>query len=61
MTRVVLTDSAKQDRLEIWLHIAPGLRYFPVGNYLILYEAMPDGITVVRVVHGARHLGWLLG
>jgi toxin ParE1/3/4 len=96
LTRVVLTDSAGQDRLDIWLYvaadnldaadhlldesdethrllagapglgrarddIAPGLRYFPVGNYLILYEALPDGITVVRLVHGARHLAWLLG
>lgn len=95
MTRVVLTDSAKQDRLDIWLYIAadnleaadrllddidetlrllagapglgrarddiaPGLRYFPVENYLILYETLPDGITVVRVVHGARHLPRLL-
>lgn len=96
MTRVVLTDSAKQDRLDIWIYvaadnldaadrlldeidealrllagapglgrarndIAPGLRYFPIGNYLILYEVLPEGITVVRLVHGARHLGWLLG
>jgi len=96
MTRVVLTDSAKQDRLDIWLYvaadnldaadrlldeiddtlcllagapslgrarddIAPGLRYFPIGNYLILYEALTDGITVVRLVHGARQLAWALG
>jgi toxin ParE1/3/4 len=96
MTRVVLTDAAKQDQLEIWLYIAadnpdaadrlldemdetlrllagapglgrvrddiaPGLRYFPIGNYLILYEALPDGITVVRLVHGARQLARLLG
>ena len=96
MTRVVLTDSARQDQLDIWLYvaadnpdaadrlldeidetlrllagapglgrarndIAPGLCYFPVGSYLILYEVLPDGITVVRLVHGARHLSWLLG
>lgn len=95
MTRVVLTDSAKQDQLDIWLYvaadnpdaadrlldeiddvlrllsgapglgrarddIAPGLRYFPVGNYLILYELLPDGITVVRLVHGARQLSRIL-
>jgi toxin ParE1/3/4 len=36
--------------------IAPGLRYFPVGNYLILYREIPNGIEVVRVVHGARRL-----
>ena len=96
MTRVVLTDSAKQDLLDVWLYIAadnpdaadrlldeidetlrllagapglgrarddiaPGLRYFPIGSYLILYEALPDGIMVVRLVHGARHLSRLLG
>ncbi|WP_373526622.1 type II toxin-antitoxin system RelE/ParE family toxin [Nostoc sp.] len=36
--------------------IAPGLRYFPVGRYLILYRNISEGIEVVRVVHGARHL-----
>ncbi len=36
--------------------IAPDLRYFPVGRYLILYKEIPGGIEVVRVVHGARHL-----
>jgi toxin ParE1/3/4 len=36
--------------------IAPGLRHFPVGSYLILYREIDDGIEVVRVVHGARRL-----
>ena len=36
--------------------IAPGLRHFPVGNYLILYREIAHGIEVVRVVHGARRL-----
>ncbi|KYC41102.1 plasmid stabilization protein [Scytonema hofmannii PCC 7110] len=36
--------------------IAPDLRYFPVGHYLILYREILNGIEVVRVVHGARHL-----
>jgi toxin ParE1/3/4 len=95
MTRVVLTDAARQDQLEIWLYIAadnpdaadrlldeidrtlrllagapglgrarddivPGLHCFPVGNYLILYEVIPEGINVVRLVHGARQLSLLL-
>jgi toxin ParE1/3/4 len=37
-----------------------GLRYFASGRYLILYSAREDGITVVRVLHGARHLPGLL-
>ena len=36
--------------------IARELRYRPVGNQLILYRVIPDGIEIVRVVHGARHL-----
>jgi toxin ParE1/3/4 len=34
--------------------LARGLRYYPVGNYLIFYTVGEDGITVVRVLHGAR-------
>jgi len=36
--------------------IRPGLRYFVVGEYLILYRIIEDGIEVVRVVHGRRDL-----
>jgi toxin ParE1/3/4 len=36
--------------------IAPGLRSYPVGNYLILYRAAPGRVEIVRVVHGARNL-----
>lgn len=36
--------------------IAPDLRYFVDGNYLILYREAAKGIEVVRVVHGARSL-----
>ena len=35
---------------------APDCRSFPVGRYLILYRPIPDGIEVVRVVHGSRRL-----
>jgi toxin ParE1/3/4 len=36
------------------------LRYFVSGRYLILCSAHEDGIVVVRVLHGARHLPDLL-
>ncbi len=36
--------------------IAPGLRYFTVGAYVILYREVPEGVEIVRVSHGARHL-----
>jgi toxin ParE1/3/4 len=31
-----------------------GLRCMPVGNYLIFYEPITDGIRILRVLHGAR-------
>ncbi len=34
--------------------LARGLRFYPVGNYLIFYTVGEDGIIVVRVLHGAR-------
>lgn len=34
--------------------LARGLRFYPVGNHLIFYTFAEDGITVVRVLHGAR-------
>jgi toxin ParE1/3/4 len=41
-----------QSRLEL----APSMRSFPVGNYLIFYQPIDNGIEVVRVLHGARDL-----
>lgn len=34
--------------------IARDLRYHPVGNHLLLYRVIREGIEIVRVVHGAR-------
>jgi len=39
--------------------LAPGLRSIPLGRYVIFYEVIPDGISIVRVLHGARDLGSL--
>ena len=36
--------------------IAKGVRHFPVGNYLILYRDIDDGVEIVRYVHGMRLL-----
>ena len=38
----------------------PGLRAFPVGNYIIFFEPIADGIELYRVLHGARNLDDLL-
>ena len=34
--------------------LALKLRFFPVDNYLIFYRPIPEGIEVIRVLHGAR-------
>lgn len=36
--------------------VAAGLRSLAVGNFLLLYQVIEDGIELVRVVHGARDL-----
>jgi toxin ParE1/3/4 len=36
-----------------------GLYQFVFGNYLIFYFPLPNGIEVIRVLHGARDLGRL--
>lgn len=36
--------------------IASEMRYFPYGNYLILYRNVENTLQIVRVVHGARFL-----
>ncbi len=37
--------------------LANGLRSFPMKPYVIYYEAIPGGIAVIRVLHGARDAG----
>jgi toxin ParE1/3/4 len=32
------------------------LRSFPIGDYLLFYRPMKDGIQLVRVLHGRRDL-----
>jgi toxin ParE1/3/4 len=36
--------------------LAPRLRFMPLGNYLIFYRPLPDGIEIVRLLHGARDI-----
>lgn len=36
--------------------LAPELRSFPVGDYLIFYVPLPDGIQVIRVLSGYRDI-----
>lgn len=34
----------------------PGCRSFTVGNYVIFFSHIDDGIEIVRVIHGSRDL-----
>lgn len=36
--------------------LAPGLRSFPFGRYVIFYNALDDGVDIVRLLHSARDL-----
>jgi toxin ParE1/3/4 len=36
--------------------LAKDMRSFPLGRYVIFYVVLPNGIEVVRVLHGARDL-----
>lgn len=36
--------------------LAPDLRSFAVGNFVIFYRPGSDGIQVIRVLHGARDI-----
>ena len=34
----------------------PGLRFFPMGSYLVFYRPLEDGVEIVRLLHGARDI-----
>ena len=34
--------------------VRPNLRMLAAGSYIVLYQKIPDGVEIVRVVHGAR-------
>ena len=36
--------------------LAPNLRSFPIGSYLIFYRPIEDGIQLIRILHGARDI-----
>ena len=40
--------------------LRPGLRYVPLGHYLILYRASESGVVIVRVLHARRDLAGLV-
>ncbi len=53
-TTKTLSDNPKLGRRRE--DISDGLRSLHVGNYIILYRPHADGVTVIRILHGARDL-----
>jgi toxin ParE1/3/4 len=37
--------------------LRPGLRCVTIGNYVIYFEPISDGVRILRVIHGARDIG----
>ncbi|MFQ4144497.1 type II toxin-antitoxin system RelE/ParE family toxin [Chlorogloeopsis sp. ULAP02] len=37
-------------------NLAISLRSFPVGNYLIFYRTIYEGIEIVRIIHGSQDI-----
>lgn len=36
--------------------LRPGLRSFPVGEYIIVYRVEDDGVLILRVLRGSRDI-----
>lgn len=41
--------------------LRPGLRSFPVGDYLILYRLDGEEVVILRVLRGSRNIAALFG
>lgn len=40
--------------------LGPNIRSFPIGNYVLFYQPIAEGIEIIRVLHGARDIDVLL-
>ncbi len=41
--------------------LRPGLRSFPVGNYIIFYQIEGDEVLILRVLRGSRDIEAIFG
>ena len=32
------------------------IRSFPIGRYVVFYDPLPDGIDIIRILHGSRDI-----
>jgi toxin ParE1/3/4 len=37
-------------------YLSPGLRRFTIGNHVLVYRPLTEGIRLLGVVHAARHI-----
>ena len=41
--------------------LRPGLRSFPVGEYVIIYRTEADDVLILHVIRGSRDIAGMLG
>jgi len=41
--------------------LRPGLRSFPIGDYVIIYRIDSRGVVILRVLRGSRNIAALFG
>jgi plasmid stabilization system protein ParE len=41
--------------------LRPGLRSFPVGDYIVIYRTNGEDVVILRVLHGSRNIAALFG
>lgn len=54
--RVVRTISMQPNIGKAATELAPNLRVFPIGSYLIFYRPIKNGVEIVRLLHSARDI-----
>ncbi len=57
LQRLALNPGLGRKRDEL----LPGLQSFPIGNYVVFYREIQDGIDVIRVLRGSRDIEAFFG
>lgn len=51
---VLLSSQPLMGRARV--ELMENMRSFPVDRYVVFYRPLPDGIEIIRVLHGARDI-----
>lgn len=57
LQRLALNPGLGRKRDEL----LPGVQSFPIGNYVVFYQEIQDGIDVIRVLRGSRDIEAIFG